>query len=309
MLAIEDLMADYSDLPESFRKEGYYSLGPIIDPSRARALLAEIRATRPFGPGLFLREEEHAANPQTTKNNPGPGFNAIEGMDLGFIEDHPAVRAAMERVLGPGYSVLLKKAICGVPHSWMPEWVVKEMQKNPGANLNTFIRPEYRNITFFRGSDWHQDIIDHRNRQPDFITMYVYLDDVTDEDSPLSIIPGSHSLGAATYPHDLSVVPDGVMFSDRRGHSVKLQEQKLLGSVGNIAFWHAYLLHGTRPTRSDRSRVSLRYLVQKGSAGGLLDEVNATLPGPKTLDPTVTRVDSSGQPIHYESILFGAADI
>ena len=43
-------------------------------------------------------------------------------------------------------------------------------------------------MTYFRGIDYHMDIIDFPNRNPLFITMYVYLNDTDSTMSPLNVI-------------------------------------------------------------------------------------------------------------------------
>lgn len=309
-MGVDLARVDLAHVDRELTEDGYHSLGPIIDPERAREVLDEIRSTRDSGPALFLTKEEFDRNPQLTRNNPGPGFNVIEGMDLSFIEENPILKETLSHVLGANYTILLKKAICGIPHSWMPDWVIAEMEKKPGSNMNGFLRPEHRDITYFRGVDWHQDIIDHKNKAPDFITMYVYLDDVTAADSPLSILPKTHKLGGTTYPHDLSITKSGWGYTDRAGKSMDADEVTLVGPIGNVAFWHAFLLHGTRPTKADRSRISLRYLIQKGeSPDCLLDRVNTVLPGLKILEQTLSQTAPDGTPIKYENLLFGPQDV
>ena len=44
--------------------------------------------------------------------------------------------------------------------------------------MGRFIKEKYRDITYFRGIDFHQDIIDFPHKQSDFATFYVYLDNV-----------------------------------------------------------------------------------------------------------------------------------
>ena len=120
----------------------------------------------------------------------------------------------------------------------------------------------------------------------------------------------SHRLGATTYPHELAITKSGWTYGDRRGEKMDAVETTLVGPVGNIAFWHAFLLHGTRPTKANRSRISLRYLIQKGTSKEcLLDKVNASLPGPKMLEQPVLHTAPDGSPIVYENLLFGPADI
>ena len=127
------------------------------------------------------------------------------------------------------------------------------------ANLGAFIKPEYRDITYFHGIDYHQDIIDYKDRLTDFITLYVYLDDVTENDAPLFLLPESHKAGATTFPHDLVKVNDKYIYNQNQ----ELNEIVLTGPAGTTYFWHSTTLHGTQPTKTSSPRISLRYLISK----------------------------------------------
>ena len=66
----------------------------------------------------------------------------------------------------------------------------------------------------------------------------------------------------------------------------------LTGDTGFAGMWHACTLHGTQPDTADHERISLRYLLAKGSGRSGLDEVNEGLEGPLSL--TETRNDLAG---------------
>ena len=55
-------------------------------------------------------------------------------------------------------------------------------------HLGAFVRPEFRDVTYFYGIDFHQDLIDYKNRPADFLTLYVYLHPVTRSDAPLFLL-------------------------------------------------------------------------------------------------------------------------
>ena len=56
------------------------------------------------------------------------------------------------------------------------------------------------------GIDFHQDIIDWPTRSPDFITAYIYLNDIDKDSAPIFVVPKSHLLGASTSPHKLKKI-------------------------------------------------------------------------------------------------------
>jgi len=259
----------------------------------AADLLAEIRRTRRFDDSLFLTEAEFDADPQYTGVNPRPGRNLLDTFDgrLGFVEAAPQIASALSDLLGPDYELLNRKIVCGVPASAVPPWLKARIEGAPVNNLGAFVKPDYRDITYFYGIDFHQDLIDFKDREADFVTLYVYLHEVTARDAPLFLLDGSHRLGAVTFPHDLTRDgPDHWRYADGRGGEARVRQRVLTGGAGFAALWHACTLHGTQPDAADHERISLRYLFsKKAGARAAIDEVNAALDGPISL--AATRVD------------------
>jgi hypothetical protein len=272
---------------------GYHRLGEVVDPEAAAALLADIRALRRFDETLFMSEAEFDADPQYKGVNPRPGRNLLERFEdrLGLVEAEPRILDALGAVLGPGHDILDRKLVCGVPAKAVPAWLKERIHGNPVNNLGAYVRPEYRDITYFYGIDFHQDLIDHPARQADFVTLYVYLHPVEQHDAPLYLLENSHSFGGTVFPHRLKREWEGFWtYGDGRGQECRARQVMLTGGAGFAAFWHACTLHGTQPHAADRERISLRYLLAKrpGVTAGL-DRVNAHLRGPLSLE--ATRVD------------------
>jgi hypothetical protein len=283
---------------DDFIAHGYHQFA-TLDPAGAASLLAKIRAARTFGENLFLTEAEFDANPQYVGVNPGPGRNILEQFesDLAFVEADAGVTSALGAMLGDGYEILLKKLICGVPSSVAPAWLKARIAGNPVNNLGAYVRPEYRDVTYFYGIDFHQDLIDYPDREADFITLYVYLHDVGAHDAPLFLLEDSHKLGGSLFPHDLTKSGDGWLYKDGRGGEVMTRQHLLTGPAGYAAMWHACTLHGTQPDAADNERLSLRYLIARkaGLSGTGIDAVNATLAGPLSLAATRRDLDVRGK--------------
>ncbi len=285
----------------AFRADGYAVLPSAVDVDACRELLRSLRETRGFGPGLFLSEVEFSKHPERRGVNPRPGRNILEARDLGFIESNPSVRALLNRLVGPEPKVIMRKLVCSVPAPWLPPYVEAEIREAPVAMLGPYVRPEFRDVTYFHGIDYHQDIIDYRNRPSDFVTLYVYLDDVTEQDSPLVVLPGSHAFGATVFPHDLtkSEGEEGAFtYSDRRGQSSAVQQRVLTGPAGSVAAWHPCLLHGTQPVKAEGARLSVRYILERtNGTETLLDTVNRDVLGPLSLEETRLDVDQDANTI------------
>lgn len=279
-------------------ERGYHVLPGGLDAEAAARLLARIRDLRSFGEELFLSEEEFDANPQYVGVNPAPGRNLLERFDeeLAFVEKDMGLTGAVAGLLGDDYEILLKKLICGVPASAVPQWLKTRIHGNPVNNLGPYVKPQYRDVTYFYGIDFHQDLIDYKDREADFITLYVYLHDVGERDAPLFLLENSQTLGGTLFPHDLTKDESGWTYRDRKGGEVHCPQHLLVGPAGYAAMWHACTLHGTQPDAADHERLSLRYLIaRKASRTDTgIDAVNATLKGPLSLTATRNDLDEAG---------------
>jgi len=294
----ETIVSAGLDAVEDVRALGYHRFGEVVDPKAAAALLADIRAIRRFDHSLFLSEAEFDADPRYKGVNPEPGRNLLERFEdrLGLVEAEPRIVAALAALLGPGYEILNRKLVCGVPASSVPEWLKARIHGNPVNNLGPYVRPEYRDITYFYGIDFHQDLIDFKDRQADFLTLYVYLHPVGVHDAPLFLLENSHRFGGTLFPHRLKREWEGFWtYGDGHGRELRTRQVMLTGGTGFAALWHACTLHGTQPDAADRERISLRYLLarRKGVPAGL-DRINATLEGPVSLADTREDLDEAG---------------
>jgi hypothetical protein len=277
---------------QDFARLGYHLFDRPVDPEAASALLAKLRADRRYDQSLFQGEAEFDADPQYRGVNPRPGRNLLERFEdeLGFVEQAPHIVEALTALLGPGFRVMDRKVVCGVPDSAIPAWLKKRIAGNPVNNLGPYVKPQYRDVTYFNGIDFHQDLIDYKDREADFITLYVYLHPVTRADAPLFVLENSHSLGASVFPHDLSQDGDAWTYRNGPHGQARCRQIVLTGGTGHVACWHALTLHGTQPDEADEERISLRYLFAPadGVKAGL-HAVNEGLGVPLSL--TSTRVD------------------
>jgi hypothetical protein len=268
---------------DSFPANGCADLGIVLDAAQCRELAGWVRRVRPIET-LFKSREEFEANPTWTRCNPGPGINLLEQVDTAFIEDNETFKAHMTRLAGADYSIIDRKVVRSISWDYLPDWVSDIMTDCGQANVNPFIRPEYQDVTHFSAADWHQD---HYRSQPvsNFTTVYIYLEDVGVDDSPLRLLPGSHMLGCTPCPHNLrpSAKERGTWYYwNDQGTVLTCHDTMVEGQAGSIAIFHAMTLHGTKPNRAVQPRVSLRYLVALGESGGpgsLLAEANARIPG------------------------------
>lgn len=299
---------DTASVTDAFIQNGFAGLGTVIPTAECDALMTRLRASRNFGPDIFLSQAEFEANPQYKGVNPMDGRNLLQAFkpQSDFILQAPALKAALSGLLGEGYTILNEKFVCGVPDKWLPDWLKPRIIGNPVNNLGAYIRPEYRDITYFYGIDFHQDIIDWKSRLSDFITLYVYIHPVKETDAPLYVLLGSHALGATVFPHDLAKTdrPDHWAYRRPDGESVEVTEKVLTGETGYAAMWHACTLHGTKPVTADSERFSVRYLIARANSGAAgIDKVNESIRGRLSLEETRNDLDASGAAVVKGNII------
>lgn len=293
----------------SFLKDGIGSLADGFDPDACTALFDRLRADRDFSSQLFLCEKAFRESSDRRRVNPIPGErNLIERYDVAFIEENPRFVSEMRRILGTGYTIERRKFVVGVPERFIPAWLLGEIADLASGNLNPYVKPEFRDVTYMHGIDFHQDMIDSRGREPDFITCYVYLSPVGSDDSPVHVVPGSHAFGATVFPHDIRRIgghSDLFRYHAGEGLSAELRARALTGGAGAAYYWHSCTLHGTRPHKTHIPRISIRYLLKKDpqDPDTLLDRVNRELLGSRSLAQTRVDVDRDGQILKRGNVL------
>ena len=258
-------MSYLSENINSFRDDGFIDLGPILDKDKCSKLLEQVRNTREWSQNLFRSKEDCLSDPQMKKTNPGKGIcNLAENYDLDFIEKHPVFTQHLERILGNNYQILLQKFVVGVPNNWVPDWLKPVIEPQLVSNLGPYIKKQFRDVTYFRGIDYHMDLIDHPGTVGDYVTVYVYLDDVNENMSPLHLVEKSHMFGATKFPHTiLNDNLDSIEYGKDRESTKKFRKNILTGKCGSVYLWSSMTLHGTKPHEADQPRISLRYTIQK----------------------------------------------
>ena len=98
---------------------------------------------------------------------------------------------------------------------------------------------------------WHQDFPFQPMTNDDIITCLLFLDDVTMENGPLEVIPGSHKGPLYSHWHNgvFTGFVDETIIDNYRDDIVSCT-----GKAGSVCLMHASLLHGSTPNLSDRPR-------------------------------------------------------
>ena len=273
-----------------FLKTGIQNCGIIYTKKECKTLLKEIYKTRNFKK-IFLSKSEYLKGDRSFfKKNPSPGRNLLHKTNCSFIFENNRFKDEMSKTLGKNYRVLDYKLVMGVPVSFLPNWVKTKTSGNLTCNLGVFIKPKYRDITYFKGIEFHQDIIDYPTRSPDFVTVYIYLENVDKDTSPLYLVPNSHKLGATIFPHDIIINKKNkkILYKNKKNkNSSKIL--MLFGKAGSMSYWHPFILHGTQPHKDSIPRISVRLLVEKNRRCMVncnLDKINRNIHGKTYLNQT-----------------------
>ena len=157
--------------------QGYMALGNLIPSKITQQIVERVNGSRELTDTIFLSKESYDANPVHIGVNPVPGRNYTEACAdlMAKIESHKVLTDSLSQLLGAEYMIMDCKFVIGVPKASIPSWVVDKIEGKRVNNLGAYIKPEYRDITYFWGIDLHQDIIDWKDRQADFITLYLSL--------------------------------------------------------------------------------------------------------------------------------------
>jgi ectoine hydroxylase-related dioxygenase (phytanoyl-CoA dioxygenase family) len=100
-----------------------------------------------------------------------------------------------------------------------------------------------------RQVEWHTDWGHHPHTNDDMLAVGIALDDITEENGCLMVIPGSHKWDAISHHEDGFFV--GAV--DINSFDVK-KAINITSNAGGISIHHVRTLHGSAPNMSDKPR-------------------------------------------------------
>ena len=98
---------------------------------------------------------------------------------------------------------------------------------------------------------FHQDFLFEAHTNDDMVTVLFFLDDVTEENGPLEVVPGSHK--GPLYEHWHAGVFTGAV-SDAIAAEMAPKAVACYGSAGSACLMHTRVLHGSAPNLSNAPR-------------------------------------------------------
>ncbi len=271
----------------NFPKVGCANLGVLLDKYECSKLREYIDNNRPLSKNIFYKsKKDFENNGRWERYSPGKGYNFLDEVNLSFIEENPIFVKSVKKILGDNYQIMKKSVIRSVSQPFIPNWLMKSLSDIGRPNLNPFIKDEYQDVQYFYCTDYHQD---KTRATSNFVTFYVYLDEVDKDYSALRLLLGSHIAGMNTYPHNLrrsNLEKDFWYYSDNLGNTLKCREVSITGKAGSISCFHGLTLHGTPVNKNDNPRISIRYLISMSSnnkQSNLFTKANNLVYGPKDI--------------------------
>ncbi len=252
-----------------FFTEGYLEFKNLFSKSDCKKINKKILESRKFSKEIFFKDKEEYLKYRNHKVKPK---NILDKLNLDFVKKNKNFQKKIESILGKDYYLYASRVICAMPNNFIPEWITSKMDTGQ-PNLTDFIKHDFRDMRYFHGIDYHMDLVDFSKEESNFITVYIYLDKVTKEMSPLNILPKTHFGGATSYPHNLMKKGSKIIYKVNENKKIISKNKVLIGSAGDTWFWHGCLLHGTNfNVQGDTPRLSLRLIFRQKSS--LMDVLN-----------------------------------
>ncbi len=111
--------------------------------------------------------------------------------------------------------------------------------------------------------EWHQDFAFYPHTNDDVLAVGIVFDDMTVENGPLQVIPGSHK--GPVLDHHLNGVFAGACELAEAGYAPD-DAVSLTGPAGTVSIHHARILHGSALNTSKRDRQMLFYEMMAADA-------------------------------------------
>ncbi len=215
---------------ESYWTSGYVFVANALTPDQLDGLVTDFNAwveesrdhSEPYGETLANRprfdlEVDHRPDSPALRRVASPV--EISDAYLGVMRDNRALDAAAQ-LIGPNVEFNNSKINA----------------KHPGTATEV---------------KYHQDFMFQPHSNEDLVTVLFFLDDVTLENGPLNVVPGTHRGQLFDHWHD-GVYTGAVSAEVESAHLDA--GIPVFGPAGSACLMHTRLLHGSAPNNSDRPR-------------------------------------------------------
>jgi hypothetical protein len=254
---------------EQYAAEGYLLLPSFLEPEnleRLRAVTDEIAAG-----ASGLTEHSDALDLEPTHTPENPRLRRIKRPHLvhPFYDElarHPGILGAITPLIGP------------------------DIRLRPAGKVNM------KSAGYGAAVEWHQDWAFYPHTNDDVLAVGILLDDMTADNGPLLMLPGSHK--GPIFDHHSDGTFCGAIDLEATGLDVS-GAREIHAPAGSVTIHHARLVHGSAMNRSDQPRRILLYEYTAADAWPLvgmdffknIDEFNERIVhGKPTLTPRLADV-------------------
>jgi ectoine hydroxylase-related dioxygenase (phytanoyl-CoA dioxygenase family) len=123
--------------------------------------------------------------------------------------------------------------------------------------------------------EWHQDLAFYPLTNDSVLAVGLMLEDVTLDNGPLQVIPGSHKGPTLDHSNDQGLFCGAINPNDPDFEKDRIKT--ITGKAGDMSIHHGRILHGSAPNHSDRARLMLFYECNAADAWPLLGGAAVTI--------------------------------
>ena len=225
-----------------FWRDGVVTVPDAVNPTQLAALRADLDG--------WVEESRSHEEPWGETLDGRPRFDVQPG--------HSATRPALRRVAAPSevsnahYEVMVDSAMVD-----MVAALIGPDVKVHHSKVNTKLPGSATEV------EWHQDFPYTPHSNTDLVTALLMVDEVTEENGPLEVAPGSHDGPLHSLWRDGmftgAIAPDVVS-------ALRRDAVRCTGGAGSVCLMHTKLAHGSAPNRSDRPRTLFICVYAAGDA-------------------------------------------
>ncbi|WP_119421175.1 phytanoyl-CoA dioxygenase family protein [Desertibaculum subflavum] len=216
----------------AFRRDGYLMAEGAVTPGELAALRAEMAA-------WIAESARHEASFGAEDTLDGmPRFD----VERGHSRDDPRLRRVNNPAeIGPAHKqVAFASRMCAM----VVDLIGPDVKFHHGKINIKLPRTESR-------VGYHQDFSYTPHTNDDLVTALLLVDDMTEANGPLRVVPGSHREGQNTLWHDGSFTGQ---VAEEVVQAASNRLVTLTGKAGSVCLMHTSLLHGSEPNRSGERR-------------------------------------------------------
>jgi ectoine hydroxylase-related dioxygenase (phytanoyl-CoA dioxygenase family) len=215
---------------EQFQRDGYL----VIPNFLTNQELADVKADI----GRVCQEKAHLTKDEG-------GFNVEKVGGDAFDHTKPALRAGMLRkIQGAVFYVPAVRRV------FTSKKMVDCMEDIMGPNIYYHSsKVMFKPANGGSPKPWHQDAAYWKNYEPNQITVWIAIDDATEENGCVWAIPGSHKLGLVPHVSRELQVPESQL-DLKKAVPVPVQS-------GGLLIFHSLVLHMSKANTSDKPRCAI----------------------------------------------------